>query len=98
MKLIVLMVLLPLTMAVTSKQCRNACKSDYGSNVGGRVATVHDNGPYGFNYEADCTCIFPWQSSTNQNECDNICASRNDLSNYCHSLNRMCILHVALVY
>lgn len=96
--IILLMILLPFTLAVTSKQCRSTCKSYYGSSVGGRIATNNDKGPYGFDGDVDCTCVFSWQQCKNQNTCDNLCSNRRDAYNYCHYANGICILHVGLIY
>lgn len=96
--IILLMILLPFTLAVTSKQCKSACISDHGSNVGGRVATNNDKGPYGFDGDVDCTCVFPMQQCRNQNACNNYCNSRRDAYKYCHYVNGMCFLHVGLIY
>jgi hypothetical protein len=85
-------------MAVTHRECREACQSDY--KTGGRVATSLDKGGYGFNNNViDCTCVFPWFRVRNDAECQAYCNNQHRYSNkYCHSGSNMCVLHVGLMY
>jgi hypothetical protein len=99
MKLLaVFLVLLPFSMALTHKECRAACQTDYGT--GGRVATSLDKGPDGFNNnDIDCTCVFTWFSVRNDAECQTYCNNqRRYSSKYCHTGSNMCVLHAGLIY
>lgn len=97
--MLIIVLFLPFVLTVTSQQCKNVCRTEYGSNIGGRIATNNDKGAYGFNDASiDCTCVFPWKSFKNERSCDNYCNSRNDVYNYCYYVNRLCFLHVGVIY
>lgn len=90
--------LLPLVLAITNRQCRNACREEY--NLSGRVAIEHEKGEYGFNADVDCTCPGGWTEKSNERSCNNYCRSKKNIYpfRFCHYVSPMCILYVGLVY
>lgn len=98
MKLLILCImLLPFTMALTHRECSTACRTDY--DTGGRVANTNDKGPYGLNNNnIDCTCVFTWVRSSGDNECQIYCSRQRYTDKYCHYGSGFCILHVGLYY
>lgn len=96
MKLLLFLLLIVPMVLGDNRQCRNACKVQYGSYIGGRKATTDDKGPFGFNSEVDCTCVFPWFPSSNKRECYNYCDNLQQHNKYCLYTAKMCLPHVGL--
>lgn len=91
------MLLLPLSLAYTNRQCGDACRQEY--SMGGRVATEQEKGEYGFKTDVDCTCVSGWLPLPSEKSCDRYCATKREYPNkYCVYVGGMCILHVGLVY
>jgi hypothetical protein len=96
MKLLVLFtIVVPFVLAATNRECRTACQQEYG--VGGRAATVHDKGEYGYNRENDCTCVFPWsECCRNLQQCDRYCDSQHKSDSFCHFASGYCIMYAGI--
>ena len=94
MKLLFLLLVTHMVLA-SNQECRNACKAQYGSYIGGRIATSGDKGPYGFNSPVDCTCVFSWFRSSSEH-CRNYCDNLQQQNKFCAHLSNMCIPHVGL--